>query len=56
MMVDYKYHNAPFPFQPGINMAAYCSPTAFLFTFHLLTVLRQTEKESTIARTSAYII
>lgn len=56
MTVNYKYHNAPFHFQSGINMAAYCSPTAFLFTFHLITVLRQTERENTVVRTSAYTI
>lgn len=33
-------------------MAAYCSPTAFLFTFRLLTGLRETEKESASVRTS----
>lgn len=55
-MEDYKYHNAPFHWRWGINMAAHCSPTAFLFTFGLLTVLRQTEEQSDSLTTSAHVV
>lgn len=53
---DYKYHNAPLRFLPGRNMAAHCSPRVFLFTFRLLSVLKETNEDRAVARSYSYIV